>query len=219
MRSIAAGGTLRIQAAAPFRLHWTCNEWRHVEDTDSTPIGTEHEYVDVRVPSGQRAPVRFTFFWTSAGRWEGRDFQVSHRAGSIMRTLAMIQLKRVYRNLQGRTACACWSIGCGRGLTKARAAVDLWLKDVAPSTELRQWFGHDPAKWKEFQVRYRKELNEKKDSLKELKQKSKSHTVTLLYGTRDEEHNEALVLKKTPRWPETLMPERWSHVWQFSFLA
>jgi uncharacterized protein YeaO (DUF488 family) len=109
----------------------------------------------------------------------------------------MIQLKRVYEKPSRKDGLRVlvdrlWP----RGLTKVRAAVDLWLKDVAPSTELRQWFGHDPVKWKEFQVRYRKELNEKKDSLKELKQRSKSHTVTLLYGARDVEHNEALVLKK-----------------------
>ena len=83
-----------------------------------------------------------------------------------------------------------------RGLTKVKASVDLWLKDIAPSTELRKWFGHDPAKWKQFQTRYRKELREKKDALKLLKQKSKEQTVTLVYGARDEEHNEALVLKK-----------------------
>jgi uncharacterized protein YeaO (DUF488 family) len=109
----------------------------------------------------------------------------------------MIKLKRVYeeplpndglRILVDRL----WP----RGLTKERAAVDLWLKDVAPSTELRKWFGHDPAKWKQFQVRYRKELQEKKDALRLLKQKSTGHTVTLVYGARDEEHNEALVLKK-----------------------
>jgi uncharacterized protein YeaO (DUF488 family) len=80
-------------------------------------------------------------------------------------------------------------------LTKERAAVDLWLKGVAPSTELRRWFGHDPAKWKEFQIRYRKELKGKKDALKLLKEKSQEHTVTLVYGARDEQHNEALVLK------------------------
>lgn len=83
-----------------------------------------------------------------------------------------------------------------RGLTKKKASVDLWLKDIAPSTELRKWFGHDPAKWKQFQTRYRKELREKKDALKLLRQKSKEQTVTLVYGARDEEHNEALVLKK-----------------------
>jgi glucoamylase len=75
-RSIAAGGTLRIQAAAPFRLHWSGDGWRRVEDADSTSTGTGHGFVDVRVPLGQKAPIRFTFFWTSAGHWEGRDFQV-----------------------------------------------------------------------------------------------------------------------------------------------
>src|SRR5690242_5857794 len=82
-----------------------------------------------------------------------------------------------------------------RGLTKKRAAVDLWLKEVAPSTELRKWFGHDPAKWKQFQERYRKELRAGNDAIGFLKEKSKQGTITLLYGARDEEHNEALVLK------------------------
>ena len=83
-----------------------------------------------------------------------------------------------------------------RGLTKTKASVDLWLKDIAPSTKLRKWFGHDPAKWKQFQTRYRKELREKKDALKLLKQECKEQTATLVYGARDEEPNEALVLKK-----------------------
>ena len=109
----------------------------------------------------------------------------------------MIHLKRVYEKPSRKDGLRVlvdrlWP----RGLTKERAAVKLWLKDVAPSTELRKWFGHDPVKWKQFQVRYRKELREKKDALKLLKQKSEEHTVTLVYGARDEEHNEALVLKK-----------------------
>jgi uncharacterized protein YeaO (DUF488 family) len=108
----------------------------------------------------------------------------------------MIRLKRVYADPSPQDGLRVlvdrlWP----RGLTKERAAVDLWLKDVAPSTELRQWFGHDPAKWKGFQARYRKELRENNDSFSLLKQKCKGHTVTLLYGARDEEHNEAMVLK------------------------
>ncbi len=83
-----------------------------------------------------------------------------------------------------------------RGLTKERAAVTLWLKDVAPSTELRKWFGHAPARWKQFQARYRKELRGKKDAVELLKRKSNAHTVTLVYAARDEQHNEALVLKR-----------------------
>ena len=108
----------------------------------------------------------------------------------------MIQLKRVYKQPSRRDGLRIlvdrlWP----RGLTKERAAVKLWLKDVAPSTELRKWFDHDPAKWKRFQVRYRKELREKKDALKLLKKRCKEQTVTLVYGARDENHNEALVLK------------------------
>jgi uncharacterized protein YeaO (DUF488 family) len=82
-----------------------------------------------------------------------------------------------------------------RGLTKQRAAVQVWLKDVAPSTDLRKWFGHDPTKWNEFQVRYRAELREKKDIIKLLKKEAQEHSVTLVYGARDEQHNEARVLK------------------------
>ena len=76
VRSVPAGGTLRIQTASPFRLHWSWDEWTQAQDTDSTPIGTGHEYVDIRVPADQKAPVRFTFLWTIAGRWEGRNFSV-----------------------------------------------------------------------------------------------------------------------------------------------
>jgi uncharacterized protein YeaO (DUF488 family) len=79
-------------------------------------------------------------------------------------------------------------------LSKERAAVKEWLKDLAPSTELRKWFGHDPAKWKEFQKRYKKELAVKGDALKLLKAKGRRGTVTLLYGARDTQHNEATVL-------------------------
>jgi uncharacterized protein YeaO (DUF488 family) len=109
----------------------------------------------------------------------------------------MVKLKRVYEEPSREDGLRVlvdrlWP----RGLTKERAAVDLWLKDVAPSSELRKWFGHDPARWKQFQIRYRKELREKKDALALLKEKNKEHTVTLVYGARDEEHNEALVLKK-----------------------
>jgi uncharacterized protein YeaO (DUF488 family) len=83
-----------------------------------------------------------------------------------------------------------------RGLTKKRAAVDLWLKDVAPSTDLRKWFAHDPARWKQFQTRYRHELRQKKDSIQSLKDEAKQRTVTLVYAARDEAHNGALVLKR-----------------------
>ena len=109
----------------------------------------------------------------------------------------MIKLKRVYESPlpQGGLRVLVdrlWQ----RGLTKERAAVDLWRKDVAPSTELRKWFGHDPAKWKQFQIRYQMELQEKKEALLLLKQKCAEHKISLVYGARDVEHNEALVLKR-----------------------
>ena len=84
-----------------------------------------------------------------------------------------------------------------RGLTKEKAKVDLWLKDIAPSTDLRKWFGHDPKKWEEFEKRYKKELGGNADLVKQLKNLEKKYKqVTLLYGARDTEHNEAKVLKE-----------------------
>jgi uncharacterized protein YeaO (DUF488 family) len=82
-----------------------------------------------------------------------------------------------------------------RGLTKERARVDMWLKDIAPTTELRKWFSHDPKKWTEFQARYRQELKSKEDQLAVLKEKVVQGPVTLLYGAKDEGHNEAVVLQ------------------------
>lgn len=83
-----------------------------------------------------------------------------------------------------------------RGLTKEKSAVDLWLKEIAPSTELRKWFGHDPEKWKSFRGRYETEIRRNDDLIKVLKDKAGKGTVTLIYGARDEKHNEALVLKQ-----------------------
>jgi uncharacterized protein YeaO (DUF488 family) len=83
-----------------------------------------------------------------------------------------------------------------RGLTKEKAAIDLWLKDLAPSTELRKWFGHDPKKWRSFRRRYRTELKQHADQLRLIKRKAKKGVITLIYGARDQEHNEAVVLKQ-----------------------
>jgi uncharacterized protein YeaO (DUF488 family) len=82
-----------------------------------------------------------------------------------------------------------------RGLSKERAAVDLWMKDIAPSPELRRWFNHDPARWDEFQRRYRAELRQNKDVVDELRRKCRDRTVTFVYAARDEEYNSALVLR------------------------
>jgi uncharacterized protein YeaO (DUF488 family) len=82
-----------------------------------------------------------------------------------------------------------------RGLTKEKAYVDLWLKEVAPSNDLRKWFSHDPTKWTEFKKRYRAELKQNPEAFAELKAAAKNNT-TLLYGARDTEHNEAVVLQE-----------------------
>jgi uncharacterized protein YeaO (DUF488 family) len=83
-----------------------------------------------------------------------------------------------------------------RGLTKEKAAIDLWLKELAPSTELRKWFAHDPKKWPAFRGRYRTELKQHSAPLKLIKSKAGEGPVTLIYGARDQEHNEAVVLKE-----------------------
>ena len=83
-----------------------------------------------------------------------------------------------------------------RGLTKDRAAVDRWLRDIAPSTELRRWFGHDVSLWPEFERRYKAELKHHTEQLDELLRLAQQGTVSLLFGARDEEHNDAVVLKK-----------------------
>jgi uncharacterized protein YeaO (DUF488 family) len=82
-----------------------------------------------------------------------------------------------------------------RGMAKERAALNLWMKDIAPSTELRRWFGHDPKRWKKFQTRYRAELKEHDTDLAQLRSQARKGTVTLLFGARDIEHNEAVVLR------------------------
>jgi len=83
-----------------------------------------------------------------------------------------------------------------RGVSKERAAIDEWMKELAPSTELRRWFGHDPAKWDEFRKRYRAELAAQRDALHALAKRGARKRITLVYGARDEEHNDAVVLRE-----------------------
>ncbi len=83
-----------------------------------------------------------------------------------------------------------------RGIAKEKAKVDEWLKDIAPSAELRKWFSHDPAKWDEFRQRYKKELSNNSELLKKLKAEADRGIVTLLFAARDAEHANAAVLKE-----------------------
>lgn len=82
-----------------------------------------------------------------------------------------------------------------RGLKKEDAALDLWAKDLAPSASLRKWFGHDPARWESFRHRYAGELDSRSSFWQSLAVQAERHRVTLVYGARDEEHNQALALK------------------------
>ncbi|MGH9743635.1 MAG: DUF488 domain-containing protein [Candidatus Acidiferrum sp.] len=108
----------------------------------------------------------------------------------------MIKIKRVYEKPTGADG---WRVLVDRlwprGMTKEAAHLDVWMKDVSPSDALRKWFGHEPKKWSAFQKRYQGELAKNKDMVTELKKMAKEHgTLTLLYGAKDEEHNEAVVL-------------------------
>ncbi|KQC14424.1 MAG: DUF488 domain-containing protein [Methanothrix sp.] len=83
-----------------------------------------------------------------------------------------------------------------RGMTRERIRIDLWLKEVAPSNELRKWFGHDPGRWDEFKERYYQELAEKEDIVGLISEKISSGDVTLVFGAKDEKVNNAVALKE-----------------------
>ncbi|MCA0030924.1 DUF488 domain-containing protein [Mesorhizobium sp. B263B2A] len=83
-----------------------------------------------------------------------------------------------------------------RGVKKTEAAIDCWMKELAPSTELRRWFGHDPARWEEFRWRYAAEIHEHRDELDQLRDLIRQGTVTLVYSAHDEVHNDAVVLRE-----------------------
>lgn len=111
--------------------------------------------------------------------------------------MSQIKLKRVYKEASKDDGYRVlverlWP----RGLKKEQVAVDLWLKEVAPSPELRTWFSHDPAKWEEFKRRYWAELEKKPEQIALLRQKSREGTVTFVYAAHDEQHNAALALKE-----------------------
>lgn len=110
----------------------------------------------------------------------------------------MIKIKRVYQNYESGDGLRVlidrlWP----RGISKEKAKIDLWLKDIAPSNELRKWFNHEPAKWDEFVKRYHQELNSKSSLIEDLKRLTSQHnTLTLLYSAADEKLNNAVALIK-----------------------
>ncbi|MFQ5666873.1 MAG: DUF488 domain-containing protein [Candidatus Binatia bacterium] len=83
-----------------------------------------------------------------------------------------------------------------RGVSKNSARIDLWLKEIAPSSDLRKWFGHDPAKWNKFRARYFRELQKSGEAVAQLVEHVRHGKVTLVYGANDQEHNNAVALKE-----------------------
>jgi uncharacterized protein YeaO (DUF488 family) len=109
----------------------------------------------------------------------------------------MIRIKRIYDTPEQKDGFRVlvdrlWP----RGLKKERAKVDMWLKEIAPDEVLRKWFSHDPAKWDEFKKRYFEELKDKKEYIDIIIERSKTDVITLLYGAKDRDHNNAVVLKE-----------------------
>ncbi len=107
-----------------------------------------------------------------------------------------IQLKRAYEPASSEDGVRIlvdrlWP----RGVSKSKAALDDWMKDIAPSTELRKWFGHDPARWAEFQRKYKIELQDHESELDHIRDLARTRTVTLVYSAHDEAHNDAIVLR------------------------
>jgi len=83
-----------------------------------------------------------------------------------------------------------------RGISKEAARLDLWLKELGPSNELRKWFGHTPARWNEFKARYFQELEQRPDLVEQIVERAKVGPVTLLYSAKDTNHNQAVALKE-----------------------
>lgn len=111
----------------------------------------------------------------------------------------MIKLKRIYESPKPESGDGTrilvdrlWP----RGLKKDQVAVDEWVKELAPSTTLRKWFAHDPAKWEEFKKRYRQELKENAEDFEKIRTVAKHGDLTLLYSAKDTEHNNAVALKE-----------------------
>lgn len=109
----------------------------------------------------------------------------------------MVKLKRVYdqpEKADGKRVLVdrLWP----RGVKKEDAGFDLWLKDIAPSDDLRKWFSHDPSKWQEFRKRYRHELKDKPGMIEDLNKMGRQGTITLLYAAKDADRNNAVVLKE-----------------------
>ena len=117
--------------------------------------------------------------------------------GKRSEVVAMIRIKRIYEPPAAEDGLRIlvdrlWP----RGLTKDKAKVDLWAKEIAPSHELRQWYGHDPVKWEEFKKKYRKEIENEEEWIDFIAQRAKKGTVTFLFSCQEQKLNNAAALKE-----------------------
>lgn len=108
-----------------------------------------------------------------------------------------VRLKRVYENAANADGYRVlvdriWP----RGVSKDAARLNAWRKELAPSSELRKWFGHDPQKWEDFKKRYFRELDDHPEDVEDLAKLARERRVTLLFGAKDEEHNNAVALRE-----------------------
>jgi uncharacterized protein YeaO (DUF488 family) len=119
------------------------------------------------------------------------------RSKKMERSRMNIAIKRAYEEPKSRDGFRIlvdrlWP----RGVSKDEAQIDLWLKEIAPSTELRKWFGHEAAKWPKFREKYFRELAANTEVVEQLMEHARKRKVTLVYGAKDEEHNDAVALKE-----------------------
>ncbi len=122
------------------------------------------------------------------------------RAGRAKRSAVEVRLKRAYEPAEVADGYRVlidrlWP----RGVSRQRASLDEWARELAPSPELRRWFGHEPSRFEEFRRRYKRELRAKRPRLAELRRRARDGTVTLVYAARDPEHNGAVVLAEVLR--------------------
>ncbi|HUL28935.1 MAG TPA: DUF488 family protein [Thermodesulfobacteriota bacterium] len=109
----------------------------------------------------------------------------------------MIKIKRIYDPASPRDGKRIYIDRLWpRGMKKEEVKIDQWLKEVSPSDDLRKWFGHDPSKYSEFNRRYKRELKKHSEILKTIRKEAKRKTVTLLFSAKDEEHNNAMVMRE-----------------------
>jgi uncharacterized protein YeaO (DUF488 family) len=114
----------------------------------------------------------------------------------------MFKLKRIYATAEPADVCRVlvdriWP----RGVSKEKARIDVWMKEIAPSDQIRKWFAHDPKRWVEVQKRYREDLRTKAELIDQLRKLEKNHrTVTLIYSARDDRRNQAVVLCSFLQW-------------------